>query len=130
MSKVNVLIAEDDFFSFLLIKEFLRPYDINLFSVKNGEDAVKQCDKNKIDILITDILMPKINGIDSMIKIRKKNPEIKVIAETAYATREKLEEIKKAGFDAIIVKPYKKEDFQTTFQNILKKIKNNYSILI
>ncbi len=130
MSKINVLIAEDDFFSFLLIKEFLKSYDINLFSVKNGEDAVKQCDENKIDILITDILMPHMDGIDLMKKIRKKNPKIKVMAETAYATREKLEEIAAAGFDAVITKPYKKENFQNIFQNILKKIKNNYSILI
>ncbi len=135
MSKINVLIAEDDYFSSLLIKEFLKPYDINLFFAKNGEDAVKLCDNNKIDILITDISMPKINGVDLMKKIRKNNPEIKVIAETAYGTKEKLDEIKKAGFDAVIIKPYKKEDFQNTFQNIQKvlkaiKNKNSYSIFI
>ncbi|NOZ34758.1 MAG: response regulator [Chlorobi bacterium] len=122
LQKPAVLIVEDDTFSVILLKEYLSTFDIEIQTAGNGKEAVSFCENNKPDIVITDILMPFMDGIILMKEIKKKNPRIKFIAETAYSTTEKLEEITNAGFEAIIIKPYNKEDFQKIFKDVLKTI--------
>ncbi|RLD51864.1 MAG: hypothetical protein DRI94_04815 [Bacteroidetes bacterium] len=122
LQKPAVLIVEDDVFSVILLKEYLSTFDIEIQTARNGKEAISFCVNNKPDIIITDILMPFMNGIDLMKELKNKNPKIKFIAETAYATTEKLEEITNAGFEAIIIKPYNKKDFQKIFKDVLKTI--------
>jgi len=126
LQKPTVLIVEDDVFSVILLKEYLSTFDIEIQTARNGKEAIIFCENNKPDIIITDILMPFMNGIILMKELKKKNPKIKFIAETAYATTEKLEEITKAGFEAIVTKPYNKEDFQKIFKDVLKTINPGY----
>ena len=122
LQKPTVLIVEDDVFSGILLKEYLSTFDIEINTVKNGKEAISFCEKDKPDIVITDILMPFINGIELIKELKKKNPKIKFIAETACATAEELGEISKAGFEAVIIKPYNKSDFQKIFKDVLKTI--------
>ncbi len=122
LQKTVVLIVEDDLFSVILLKEYLSTFDIEIQTAGNGKEAINFCKKNKPDIVITDIMMPFMDGIILMKELKKKNPRIKFIAETAYATTEKLEEITNAGFETVITKPYNKEDFQKIFKDVLKTI--------
>ncbi len=120
-SKIKILIAEDDHFSCILIKEYLKSLNADIKKVRNGQEAVKFCMESPPDLVLMDILMPGMCGIEAMKQIKKDNPEIKVLAQTAYGTHEKINEIINAGFDAIILKPYKKEDLLNLVKRELDK---------
>jgi len=120
---IRILIAEDDPFSIILMKEYLRSFNIEIYVAKNGITAYEICNKYNIDIVITDILMPVLNGIELLKNLRKTCRDIIVIAETAYGSNDKLNEIEKAGFDAVITKPYRRTDFINLITKFLHKIK-------
>ncbi|NOZ35933.1 MAG: response regulator [Chlorobi bacterium] len=118
----NILLVDDDFFSIILLKEYLKNMNVVIHAVKNGKEAVDFWkNNNKTDLIISDILMPVMDGISVINKIRKENNTVKFIAQTAFATQEKIDEIISAGFNAVILKPYKKEDFVELVERILSK---------
>ncbi len=119
----KILVVEDDYFSILLMKEFLNSLNVDIFDAKNGKAALEICKENEIDLIVTDILMPVMNGKVFLKNIKKICPDTKIIAETAYGTSDKLNEIKNAGFDAVITKPYRREEFIGLITDFLNKIK-------
>jgi signal transduction histidine kinase len=106
-----ILIVEDDILNCQLFEEILTLGKYQFEFAANGFDAVVRCRENKnIQLVLMDIKMPVMNGFEALTEIRKIRPELKVIAQTAYALPEDIEKIKKTGFDAYINKPIVKEE--------------------
>ncbi len=85
-TKPLILIAEDDHSNYLFIKAVLQKGGYNTLHAVNGEEAVKMCrDYPEITLILMDIKMPVMNGIEAMKIIREFMPEIPIIATTAYA---------------------------------------------
>jgi CheY-like chemotaxis protein len=82
----TVLIVEDDAPVRALMKEMLRQYGYAVIEACNGEDAIMQCEKDreKVQLLILDFILPKTTGKDVYDEIRKHRPEIKVIFASSY----------------------------------------------
>lgn len=116
--KLKVLIVEDDYFSRLLIQEFLKNDCIIMHHVTNGNEAVKYCKENAPDIILMDIHLPELDGISALKKIRKQKPRQKIIAQTAYATNNEKKLIINSGFDAYLRKPFKKNELLRTVAKI------------
>lgn len=110
LSSLNVLIVEDDFFSALLIKKYLNSVNIITHHVTNGIDAVKYCKKKSINLVLMDIKLPGINGIEATKQIKSNNPTLTVIAQTACAVDFEIKKILNSKFDAYISKPFRKDD--------------------
>ncbi len=83
----------------------------------NGIDAVKMVEDKSFDIILMDIHMPGISGIEATQKIRGFNKDIPIIALTAVTIDENLDDFYRAGFNEIIPKPFKTEEF---FEKIYK----------
>lgn len=111
---MNILIAEDDEYSAILLKEFLKGRNVNIHTVFNGNDAVEFCLNNSVNLVLMDIKLPKLNGIDAAKLIKKNKPELIVIAQTACITSS---EVLNSVFDAYILKPFKKEDLLKLITN-------------
>ena len=105
-----ILIVEDDLYSSKLLKEFLKKDCITIHHVTNGIEAVGFCKKNNVDLVLMDIKLPLMNGDDAMLEIKKQKPQLPIIAQTAYAMSNEIEEIVEKGFDGYILKPYKKKE--------------------
>lgn len=102
----TVLIAEDDQSNFNVINEYLKEPAPNIIHAKDGEEVIEICDKNeKIDLILMDIQMPKMNGYEATKLIKRKNPKLPIIAQTAYAMSGEKIKSKKAGCDDYISKP-------------------------
>ncbi|MCZ4693270.1 PAS domain S-box protein [Ancylomarina euxinus] len=107
----TVLIAEDDETCFSFLEALLSPKGMNCVRVNNGEEAVEYCqNKNKVDLLLMDINMPKMNGYIATEKIKKIRPKIPIIAQTAFAIEGDKEKALAAGCDYYISKPINKND--------------------
>lgn len=102
----TILVAEDDSTNFELLKTFLEKTKAKIIWVKNGEDVLIEVNKNNnIDIILMDINMPIMNGNESIKQLKSKGIRIPVIAQTAYATQDKYEEIMHYGYNDYILKP-------------------------
>jgi CheY-like chemotaxis protein len=113
------LIAEDDETSSVLLDTLCRPYAKNISVVKTGKEAVEFCRNNPdIDLVLMDIKMPDMDGYLATREIRKFNPEVKIIAQTAFALSGDEEKALKAGCDDYTSKPISKET--------LKKLMHKY----
>lgn len=101
----TVLIAEDEEFNFLYLREILAPTKVRVIRALDGEMAVNICQTEKIDIVLMDIKMPRMNGLEATKLIRTFNEGLPVIAQTAYAMVEDSEKCLGAGCTHYLTKP-------------------------
>lgn len=113
--KHTILIAEDDDVNFLLLNIWLRNY-FNITRAINGLEAVKlHAENDAIDLILMDVRMPFMDGIEATIEIRKIDTQIPIIAHTAYAMNEESNLMKKAGCNEVLIKPIPKDTLLEVF---------------
>ena len=103
MKKKILLVDDDQFFRDAFIDE-LTPEKYKAFSATGGAEAIKKIATNDFDVVITDIGMPKVNGIEVLKFTKKNKPKTKVIMMSGYVTRKVIEELMKLGADEYIEK--------------------------
>lgn len=102
----TVLIVEDNETSNIYFEAALRKTDANLIWAKNGLDAVSYVKGNThIDLILMDINMPKMDGIEATRIIKETNPEIIVVVQTAFILSGEERMCQEAGCDEFITKP-------------------------
>ena len=107
----KILLVEDEETNIILIQEFLAITQIRIDVSKNGKNAVERIEADeKFDLVLMDIKMPIMNGLEATIRIKKINPELPVIAQTAYALSEEREQALDAGCDDYITKPIRRDN--------------------
>ncbi|MBN1181053.1 MAG: transporter substrate-binding domain-containing protein [Bacteroidales bacterium] len=117
--KLTILIAEDDDISYLYLESILNAENINIIRAKNGEEAVLSSKEiPDISLILMDIKMPIMNGIDATRQIRQFNSIIPIIAQTAYAMNKDKEKIIEVGCNNIITKPINKNDLISMIKKI------------
>jgi CheY-like chemotaxis protein len=94
--------------------------------VDNGMDAIKFAKEGEFDVVLMDIHMPGISGIEATKKIREFNKTVPIIALTAITIEENLEDFYKAGFNEFIPKPFNAEDFFEKINRVLRS--NDYLV--
>jgi PAS domain S-box-containing protein len=100
------LIAEDDKFSYKFLEGFLKQTKAEILHAVDGRQAVELCMKNKkIDLVLMDIQMPEMNGLEATEEIKKFNKRIPIIAQTANAITEERQKCLNAGCDDFVTKP-------------------------
>jgi signal transduction histidine kinase/CheY-like chemotaxis protein len=105
----TILIAEDDNSSYVLLDGYLKSTKAKLLYAPNGIEAITIFLTNQsIDLVLLDIKMPLLNGIDTAKEIRKVNKNIPIIAQTAYAMAEDKENALAAGCNYYLAKPISK----------------------
>lgn len=111
MSKIKILIAEDDVISIAYLEEVFRGWNIYTVLAANGKEAVEHCRlDHDIALVLMDIKMPVMGGIQAMLEIKAIRPGLPVIAQTAYALNEERIDILNKGFDDYLSKPIRRSD--------------------
>ncbi|MDA3952495.1 MAG: transporter substrate-binding domain-containing protein [Bacteroidales bacterium] len=106
----TILVAEDENSNYKYLELILSNKGIKLLRAENGFEAVEICEKKKkIDLILMDIKMPGMNGLEATTRIKKIKPNIPIIIQTAYAMQNNEKESFNAGCDDYISKPIKKE---------------------
>ncbi|WP_246284877.1 ATP-binding protein [Winogradskyella wichelsiae] len=112
LSNVKILIVEDNKINQMITKKILNKMNLNCDVVDNGEDAVEIVKTTNYDIVLMDIHMPGISGLEATKMIRAFDKKITIFALTAVTLEDKMHEFGDAGFDDIISKPFKQDDFE------------------
>ena len=107
----TVLVVEDDPTSLEYLKEVIEPKGAELILKQTGEEGYQAFrDNTDIDLILMDIRLPDISGMEIIKRIRETNNEVKIIAQTAYAMGEDRKLCLQAGADDYIAKPIKISD--------------------
>ena len=109
MSKPTILVAEHNDSNFLLVNAILKKY-ANIVRAVNGLEAVNAVKKAKNDLVLMDIRMPIMDGLEATTEIRKLDPDIPIVALTANAFDSDRERALAAGCNDFIAKPIRKSD--------------------
>jgi PAS domain S-box-containing protein len=108
----TILVAEDEEYNFLLIKEILSNFNCEILRASNGEEAVEICRNNdQISFVLMDIKMPLMDGFEATRRIKSFKPHLPVIAQSAYVHDEDKNKASLAGCDDYITKPFEKGTF-------------------
>ncbi len=108
----NILLVDDVKINQLITQKTLTKKEINCTTADNGETAVEKAKNQQFDLILMDIHMPGIGGIEATKQIREFNKTIPIIALTAITIeKEDLITFNKAGFNDILSKPFKSETF-------------------
>ncbi len=112
------MIVDDEIAMREILKIMLKNYQI--IEATNGKEAVELYELEKPDVVLMDIMMPIMNGIDATKKIKEIDPKSKIIVITAYASS-KGEKILEAGADYILKKPFTRKEVIKVIESILSK---------
>jgi signal transduction histidine kinase/ActR/RegA family two-component response regulator len=112
LSNIKILVVEDNKINQMITKKILTKMKLNCDVVDNGEEAVDMVKTNNYDVVLMDIHMPGISGLEATKIIRTFDKELTIFALTAVTLEDKMDEFDEAGFDDIISKPFKQEDFE------------------
>jgi len=121
----TILIVDDEKNYLVVLEALLGPEGYETITVDNAQDALDLIRESDLDLVITDMKMPGMNGMELLDEFKKIKPELPVIMMTAYGTIEMaVEAMKKQAFD-YITKPFKNEELKLT----IKKALQNYRLI-
>lgn len=117
----KILIVDDDAEFRLNLTEVLTGAGYRTESAASAQEAIVKSEAEEFDIILLDFMMPKMNGIDSLLTLRRLRPKAKVIMITAFATVENAVDAIKKGASDYIAKPFKIEALLTTLRRVLEE---------
>lgn len=117
----NILVVEDDKNLRKLITTCLKKEKYNTYEAIDGEVALDILDSNYIDLIITDIMMPKIDGFEFIKELRDAKYDIPILVVTAKSTLDDKKEGYKLGADDYMVKPIDIEELPLRVKALLKR---------
>ena len=121
MNNFNVLLVDDELeFLATLVKRLTRR-GLNISTAKNGKDALKIIGAKVIDVVVLDVRMPGIDGIQTLREIKKKDPLMEVIMLTGHASVEVAIEGMELGAFDYLMKPADIDDLFYKLQDAFKK---------
>jgi len=118
----KMLVVDDEIEICDFLKTFFEERNYKVFTAMTGESAIRLVDQENPAIVLLDIKMPGIDGIEVLKRIKTFHPEIKVIMVTAIETRDKIDEANRLGADNYITKPLSLEYLETDVKDKLESL--------
>lgn len=118
-SNKKILIAEDEASNYRYLEMVLTKTKATLVWARNGLEAIELCKEHEPDLILMDIKMPKMDGLEATKEIKKNYPEIPVIAQTAFAMENDEHLSLEAGCNAYLSKPIKANLLIQTLSNFI-----------
>jgi len=118
----RILVIEDDSDLRQVLKIMLEKEKYRVFEAENGIIGLKAFKKEKFDLVITDIIMPEKEGIETIFELKRINPEVKIIAISGggrIAAEEYLSMAKNFGVSKVLSKPFKRDHFLASVKDVL-----------
>ncbi|WP_457555334.1 response regulator [Candidatus Pyrohabitans sp.] len=119
----RILIVDDDRQICETLAEILSDEGFEVEYVLSGEEALQKIEKENYDVVITDLLMPRVDGMEILSHVKRTKPKSRVIMITAFATIENAVEAMKRGASDYIAKPFKINEIQASIRRVLEEAK-------
>ncbi|MDY3005502.1 response regulator transcription factor [Anaerococcus sp. AGMB00486] len=121
MNNIKILIIEDEAGISKIIKSYLEKEDYEVYQAYDGEEGLKIFQQNEIDLVLLDLMIPKISGEEVIKEIRNKS-EIPVIMVTAKVNEDDIVNGLKLGADDYMTKPFSPKELIQRIKTVLRRI--------
>ena len=116
----TILVTEDIQTNYIFLERVISRLNARVLQAQNGAQALDWVKSGeKIDLILMDLQMPEMNGIEAFNLIRHYNPAIRIILQTAYATKDEKETYRDMGFDGFLTKPIQIEPLVAMINKVL-----------
>lgn len=116
----RILVVDDEGYVLDVCRRILQiDYDVSI--VQNGLEAIKLAETEHFDLLLTDIKMPGIDGLDTARAVREISPDIVCVTMTGYSTMETAINALRLGIDEFVLKPFEPEELRLSVERALEK---------
>ena len=123
--QTQVLIADDAMFMRKVIRKHLAECGMtDIVEAANGAEAVELFIKNRPGLVLMDITMPEMTGLEALEEILKTDPEAKVIMCSAIGQQSMIIKSLEMGAKGFIVKPFEKNEFEATIRSVIGQPEN------
>ncbi|MDC2889503.1 response regulator [Psychrosphaera algicola] len=119
LTHITILVAEDNKINQLIISHILKPTMVKLVIVEDGKQAVEACKTQNFDIILMDVQMPIMDGLQATVALRKQGFEMPIIMQTANVLVDEIDSYLKSGATAHIAKPIVDSVLYKTIQHCL-----------
>ncbi|HSO88170.1 MAG TPA: response regulator [Draconibacterium sp.] len=127
---LNVLIADDEDYNRLLIKSILQKWGVKFREARNGNEVIDAAQQELFDVILMDLNMPEMNGVEAAKAIVKHNSDITIVAITAHSHQIDRQACINAGMKGFVLKPFSEKDlFDTLISAIPVKTDSSSAIL-
>ena len=117
----SILVCEDDFAIKTMISTKLKQENYSVHTVQNGQEALNLMEKQQIDLVISDIMMPEMDGYEFVQTLRETKHTLPILMITAKSQLESLETAFKLGVDDYMVKPLRLEELVLRVKALLRR---------
>lgn len=118
----RILIVDDNKELREILEEYLQSEAVHIEGAANGKDALVKYSQNPFDLIITDLNMPEITGMEMIKSIKQQNDVTEFIIITGYASLDSAVEAVKMGAFDYIVKPFRMEELKVVVKNVRDKV--------
>ena len=120
--QATVLIVDDEFFNRLLLQDILKESSFRVVGeAAEGEEAIRLCQELQPDIVLMDVMMPGMDGIQVTKAVLRQNPQVRVIMCSTVSQQAQIAEALRAGAVDFIVKPIILDKVRETLQKVWAK---------
>lgn len=127
--RLRVLLVDDNEDFLDSTKDVLEEEGFQVMTASSGEEAIRKVDSQAFDIVLMDIKMPGLNGVESLIEMKKRSPDIKVIMCTAYIVNGLIRQALEEGAYAVLNKPFEIDVLLRTIQSSQQDLKSGLILL-
>jgi DNA-binding NtrC family response regulator len=121
MEKARIMVIDDEESMCKFMQIMLKKEGYGVSSAQSGKEALEELQNSHYDLVIADLMMPEMNGLELLSKVKSIDPELNFIVMTAYASVDTaIEALKKGAFD-YIAKPFKVDELKITIKKSLEQ---------
>jgi len=119
----TILVVEDEELMLRLLKRVLSQQDFEVFTAADGEEAIEiyRAHKQEIDVVLLDLGLPKISGVEVFFKMKEENPNVRVVVASGFLEPEAKAEIARAGVSHFFLKPYIFEELIDALRSMIER---------
>ena len=119
LSSYRILLVDDEPAQLGLLREFIKTTGMTSFSAENGKEALKKLEQEEVDLVLTDVQMPEMNGLELLERVQQQYPDLPVIALSGQPNVTPGDYLKK-GFSGSLMKPYSSKQLIEIIEGVLE----------
>ena len=121
-SSITILVVDDEPVVRTILERALLREGFHTMTASDGVEALEKLRGSTIDVVITDVLMPRMDGLELLVEVKSQFPEVPVIMITGYSDQFSGKQALEAGAEDFIVKPFKNQDIRYALQRTIVRV--------
>jgi DNA-binding response OmpR family regulator len=117
---IRILLVDEETAVLGLLRQILSKAGYDVITASNGREAVRQLERNAVDLVITDLVMPEQEGLETILLIRKNNPQVRIVAMSGAFGSDFLNAARAMGAQATLLKPIMAAQLLSTIRQVMR----------